>query len=315
MQEMNKTIITNFFLLGFQNLLNLKIVFFFSVLIVQFVTLSINIFLILAVVCVHHLHTPMYFFLSQLALAELMFTINIMPKLLHVILAEGTMISVIGCVIQFYIFSVATNAESFFLTLMSYDRYIAICQPLHYALLMDLRFCLRLAVPTWAFSFISTLIVIIQLCVSQFCGSGVIDHYYCDLTPLLEHSCADVSLVKTEIFLFSIPIAVFPFVFIIVTYLHIVVAILRIPSATGKQKAFSTCSSHLAVVCTYYLTIITIYIIPKSKQAIDLNKFLSLLYTVVTPLCNPIIYTLRNKEIRNILEKHVLKKRKLCITF
>ncbi|XP_040195584.1 olfactory receptor 11A1-like, partial [Rana temporaria] len=296
MQEMNKTLITEFFLLGFQNLSDLKIMFFMCLFLVQCVTISVNMFIVLVVTSVPHLHTPMYFFLCQLASAEMIFTINIIPNLLHIVLADGAIISVVGCVIQFYIFSVSTNAESFFLTLMSYDRYMAICNPLHYNSLMGLNFCFRLAVITWIFSFASTLIVIIQLCTLQFCGSNIIDHYYCDLTPLLERSCSDVSLVKTQIFLFSIPIVLFPFIFIFITYLRIVIAVLHIPSSIGKQKAFSTCSSHLAVVCTYYLTLITIYVIPKSKHALNLNKFMSLLYTVVTPLMNPIIYTLRNKE-------------------
>ncbi|XP_018427624.1 PREDICTED: olfactory receptor 998-like [Nanorana parkeri] len=282
--------------------------FFISLLLVQCVTLCVNIFILLAVVSMQHLHTPMYFFLSQLASAEMMFTINIIPNLLHLIVVEGDIISVIGCVTQFYIFSVSTNAESFFLTLMSYDRYIAICNPLYYSSLMSLSFCTRLAIITWIFSFASTLIVIIQLCTLQFCGSNIIDHYYCDLTPLLEHSCSDVSLVKTQIFLFSIPIAVFPFIFIIATYVRIVITILQIPSSVGKQKAFSTCSSHLSVVCIYYLTLITIYVIPKNEHALNLNKSMSLLYTVVTPLMNPIIYTLRNQEIRNIFVKWIWKK-------
>ncbi|XP_077337873.1 olfactory receptor 11A1-like [Lithobates pipiens] len=310
MQEMNKTLITEFFLLGFQNLSDLKIMFFMCLFLVQCVTISVNIFIVLVVASVQHLHTPMYFFLCQLASAEMMFTINIIPNLLHIVLVEGAIISVVGCVIQFYIFSVSTNAESFFLTLMSYDRYMAICNPLHYNSLMGLNFCIRLAVITWIFSFALTLIVIIQICTLQFCGSNIIDHYYCDLAPLLEHSCSDVSLVKTQIFLFSIPIVLFPFIFIFITYLHIVIAVLHIPSSIGKQKAFSTCSSHLAVVCTYYLTLITIYVIPKSEHALNLNKTMSLLYTVVTPLMNPIIYTLRNKEIRNIFVKWILKKTK-----
>ncbi|CAI9531641.1 unnamed protein product [Staurois parvus] len=177
--------------------------FFLFLLLVQCMTIVVNIFILLVVASVQHLHTPMYFFLCQLASAEMMFTINIIPNLLHIVLVEGAIISVIGCVIQFYIFSVSTNAESFFLTLMSYDRYMAICNPLHYNSLMSLSFCFRLAVITWIFSFSSTLIVIIQLCTLQFCGSNIIDHYYCDLAPLLEHSCSDVSLVKnTDIFFF-----------------------------------------------------------------------------------------------------------------
>ncbi|KAM4701968.1 olfactory receptor 1M1-like [Discoglossus pictus] len=181
---------------------------------------------------------------------------------------------------------------------MSYDRYLAICNPLHYNSIMDVSFCLRVVGISWFYSFMSTLVVVIQLWTLKFCGSNIIDHYYCDLTPLLHHSCSDTSLIEREIFVFSFPIAIFPFVFIILTYVRIVVTIIRIPSTTGKQKAFSTCSSHLTVVCTYYLTLITIYVIPSKGNTLNLNKFLSLLYTVLTPLFNPIIYSLRNKEIR-----------------
>ncbi|OCT94777.1 olfactory receptor 5V1-like [Xenopus laevis] len=311
MQEENKTFIMEFHLLGFQNLHSLKIVFFIFLLVTHIATLSVNIFLPITVLIHRHLHTPMYFFLSQLASSEMLFTTTIIPKLLHMTLTEGITVSVTRCIIQLYLFSVSTNAESIFLTVMSYDRYLAICNPLRYSSFMNFRFCLQLAIISWAFSFLSTLIVIIQICSLQFCGSTDIDHYYCDLTPVLEHSCSDVFFVKLQIFVFSIPIAVFPFVFIIITYIQIVIAILKIPSTTGKQKAFSTCSSHLMVVCIYYLTLITIYVIPSSRSSLGLNKFLSLLYTVVTPLLNPIIYTLRNQEIRSIIENRIFAKKKL----
>ncbi|XP_063309249.1 olfactory receptor 1J4-like [Pelobates fuscus] len=309
MQE-NSTIIAEFFLLGFQHLNDLKTVFFSFLLLIHCVTLSGNIFIPSIVLSSRNLHTPMYFFLSQLASAEMLFTTNIIPKLLYIILAEGATVSVIGCVTQFYIFSVSTNAESFFLTLMSYDRYLAICNPLQYNNIMVFSHCVWLATVAWVFSFTSTLIVIIQLCMLQFCGSNVIDHYYCDLSPLLEHACSDIFFLKLQIFMFSVPIALLPFVFILITYIRIVFTILKIPSTTGKKKAFSTCSSHLIVVCTYYTTLITIYIFPSSGDSSNLNKSLSLLYTVVTPLFNPIIYSLRNRDIREVLEKIILKKLK-----
>ncbi|XP_053561341.1 olfactory receptor-like protein OLF1 [Bombina bombina] len=308
MHEDNKTIIMEFLLVGFQSLHNLTILFFICLFIMYITILFGNFFIALIVLAFPHLHTPMYFFLSQLASAEIVFTTTIIPKLLSVILLKGDTISTVGCVTQFYMFSVSTNAESLFLTVMSYDRYLAICDPLHYSSIMNFNFCLWLTIFSWFYSFLSTFVVVVQIGILQFCGSNVIDHYYCDLTPLLEHSCSDTSLIEMEIFLFSIPIAIFPFVFIVLTYLRIVLAILRIPSTTGKKKAFSTCSSHLAVVCTYYSTLITIYVMPTKENTVNLNKFLSLLYTVLTPLFNPIIYSLRNKEIRAILEKNIFRK-------
>ncbi|KAM4701969.1 olfactory receptor 1E16-like [Discoglossus pictus] len=190
---------------------------------------------------------------------------------------------------------------------MSYDRYLAICNPLRYNSIMIFRFCLHVVFLTWLYSFLSALVVIAQLSTVQFCGSNVIDHYYCDLIPVLKCSCSDTSLLEMQIFIFSFPAATLPFLFIILTYVRIVTSILRIPSATGKHKAFSTCSSHLTVVCTYYLTLITIYVIPSKRNNLNANMALSLIYTVLTPLFNPIIYSLRNKEIRTVLQSWIFK--------
>ncbi|XP_075433914.1 olfactory receptor 11A1-like [Ascaphus truei] len=245
----------------------------------------------------------MYVFLGHLSLSDILLITNIVPKMLQVILEEGATIPLASCLMQFFINSVSVTAECFLLTVMSYDRYMAICNPLHYSSVMDARLCYTLAILCWFLGFMLSLIVTCMLCEIQLCGPNVIDHFYCEYGPLLELSCSDTSIVEIVGFVLAIPVIVFPFVFILLTYVYISLTILRIPSTNGKHKAFSTCSSHLAVVCVYYGTLIAKYIVPSRGKLQKINKVLSLLYTLVTPLFNPIIYSLRNQEIRAALRR------------
>ncbi|KAM4749258.1 olfactory receptor 6X1-like [Rhinophrynus dorsalis] len=199
----------------------------------------------------------------------------------------------------------AAVVECFLLTVMSYDRYLAICSPLHYISVMSMKLCLHLVMSSWFIGNIFCMIYIIPLYQLQFCGSNVIDHIYCDLAPLLEHSCSDTFIMEIEGIIFSIPIVVCPFMLITMTYVSIFRTILKISSTTGWQKAFSTCSSHLTVVSTYYGILIIKYTVPSRGHSLNFNKFISMLYSVVTPLFNPIIYSLRNKEIRTVLSKWI----------
>ncbi|XP_075434044.1 olfactory receptor 11A1-like [Ascaphus truei] len=247
----------------------------------------------------------MYFFLCHLSLSDILIITNIVPQMLPVILEEGATVPLTSCITQFVFNGVSVAAECFLLTVMSYDRYLAICNPLHYSSIMGVRLCSTLATLCWLLGFVLTLIVTWHVCELQLCGPNVIDHFFCEFGPLLELSCSDTSTVEKVGFVLAIPVIAFPFVFILLTYVYISLTILRIPSTTGKQKAFSTCSSHLAVVCMYYGTLITKYIVPSRGQLRNLNKALSLLYTVVTPLFNPIIYSLRNQEIRAALRKSI----------
>ncbi|XP_075433853.1 olfactory receptor 11G2-like [Ascaphus truei] len=250
-----------------------------------------------------NLHSPMYFFLSHLSLTDIMITTTIVPFMLHVIQKEGSIMSFPGCLIQFYFFGHSTATECFLLTVMSYDRYLAICNPLRYASIMDLRLCLHLVIFSWLLGMLFTLIPVFNICQLQFCGSIVIDHFFCDYVPLLEHSCSDTSSVEIGNVIQGIPTLLSPLILITVSYVCIFLTILKIPSTTGRQKAFSTCSSHLAVVCLYYGTLIINYTIPSKGHSLNPQKILSLLYTVVTPLFNPIIYSLKNEEIKTALKK------------
>ncbi|KAM4690419.1 olfactory receptor 1J1-like [Rhinophrynus dorsalis] len=236
-----------------------------------------------------------------------MFTTNIVPNMLHILIKEGSRLSLVGCVAQYHIFGFSASSESFLLTVMSYDRYLAICHPLRYSAIMDFKLQLKLVTTSWLLSLIITLLSLTVIYQLQFCGPHVINHFFCDVATLFELSCSDTATVKTEIYVGSIPIILLPFIFIIWTYAYIFFTIIRIPSTTGRQKALSTCSSHLSVVCLYYGTLFAVYGVPTNESSQDINKLMSLMYTVVTPFFNPIIYSLRNQDIKAILKKHINK--------
>ncbi|XP_056425579.1 olfactory receptor 10A7-like [Hyla sarda] len=305
MNDSNQTRISEILLLGFHNIQNLKIVFFLLVLFIYVGTLMGNLLIIALVTIDHRLRTPMYFFLSLLSSFEILSTTNIVPKMLSVIIREGEPIPFSACIIQFYIFSASTNSECFLLTVMSFDRYLAICNPLRYISIMDLRLQLNLVFWPWLTGCLITLFITVLVYKLQFCGPNVIDHFFCDLSPILELSCSDTSMVKVQSALFSVPVILLPFIFIVVTYILISFSINRITSTVGRKKAFSTCSSHLVLVCTYYGTLTSVYLFPMKDKSTNVSKLISLLYIVVTPLLNPIMYTLRNQDIIAALHKYL----------
>ncbi|KAM4677986.1 olfactory receptor 6B1-like [Discoglossus pictus] len=221
--------------------------------------------------------------------------------MLYVIWNNGGTISFASCLTQFQLFGESTCTECLLLTAMSYDRYLAICKPLHYSSIMGLKCQFQLVFWSWLLGFLMTFLVIIQMSQLQFCGSNIIDHYFCDFAPLLNLSCSDASNVKTQVNIFSSLLVVPPFFFIIVTYFYIFLTIFKISSTTGRQKAFYTCSSHLTVVCAYYGSLIAVYLAKSKGKRFNANKILSLLVTLGTPLLNPIVYSLRNMEIKAAL--------------
>ncbi|XP_073479930.1 olfactory receptor 2W1-like [Aquarana catesbeiana] len=245
----------------------------------------------------------MYLFITQLSLFDIILCTDILPNLLYIILHDGCTMSLAGCIIQFTFFSHAGTSECFLLTVMSYDRYLAICKPLHYNSIMNQSICIKSLIIIWVLSFKITLIHSISLCSLYYCGANIIHHFFCDYLQILELSCSDTSWIHIQTYLVGLICAIAPFMIIVISYIYIVITILKMKSNAGRTKAFTTCSSHLTVVCIFYGTLITVYLFPTKGQLDILNKVLSLFYTVITPLLNPVIYTFRNKDFKKAAMK------------
>ncbi|OCT90981.1 olfactory receptor 11L1 [Xenopus laevis] len=308
MHEKNQTLVSEIVLLGFQNLHNFKIPLFSLFLLIYIMTVWENILIIVLVSSSWNLQSPMYFFLRQLSLCDLMESSSTAPVLLQTIISDGITMSLVGCISQLYFIAYSETFQSFLLAVMSYDRYVAICIPLRYTSIMSHRVCVNIILMVWIISLSSTLVTSNMIGSLKFCKQKNINHFFCDFDPLLQLSCTDTFFVKTEVILISIPVIICPFIFITVSYICIAHAILKIVSNTGRQKAFSTCSSHLAVVFLFYGILIAIYVVPPRKETPSISKILSVLYTVGIPFVNPVIYSFRSMEIKKSLENAVLRK-------
>ncbi|XP_077169599.1 olfactory receptor 6F1-like [Paroedura picta] len=299
----NKTQITEFILLGFEESHNLQIFLFLVFLVIYILTIVANFLTFLLIVTDQHLHTPMYFFLGNLSCLEMMYSSTILPRMLSDLLTRNKTISFKQCLIQLYFFACLVGTECYLLCVMSYDRFLAICKPLHYANLMNGKLCIQLAAGSWINGTMFTSIYLAFVLQLWYCGPYTIDHFFCDSLSLIEISCGDTSFTKQIsiilAFIFTFP----PFLLTLLSYIYIITTILKIPSATGRQKAFSTCSSHLIVVALFYGSIIIVYIFPKIETMRDSKKIFSLLYTVLPPIVNPLVYSLRNKDVRDALRK------------
>ncbi|KAM4038685.1 olfactory receptor 2A12-like [Anomaloglossus baeobatrachus] len=297
------TEVIEFLLLGFQVNQGLRISLFCFFILVCCLTIFGNFLIITLVSTSKNLHTPMYFFISQLSISDILLTIDIVPKMLQVLLNNGDTIAFNNCIFQLYVFCASETFECLLLTAMSYDRYVAICNPLHYTFIMTSVHCVIMTATCWLFGFSIVLVYIITTAKLNFCGQVTIDHLFCDLVPLIELACSETFTVNMEIVFIGFPIIVIPATIIVMSYTNIVLAVLRIPSSTGRQKAFSTCSSHLTVVSIFYWTIFSVYVVPTKGLTITVTKIISLLYTVFTPLVNPIIYSLRNEDIKKAIQE------------
>ncbi|KAM5171554.1 olfactory receptor 2A12-like [Mantella aurantiaca] len=303
MERKNASTITVIHVLGFLTPHNTTFFIFFLFLVVYCVTICGNFVIIILVTYSRSLHSPMYFFLSQLSVSDILLATDILPNTLHAVLVGENILSTSECIAQFFFFALSETLECLLLSAMCYDRYLAICRPLHYSLAMSFRFCWTMIITCWVLSFLIIIVHTLMILQLEFCGPAVVDHFFCDLYPILQLSCYDTTDIQLQETVLSIVFAFLPFCAIIVSYVYIIFTIFKIPSITGRQKVFSTCSSHLTVVFIFYGTILCVYMIPKTGQPWNITKFLSLLYTVGTPLLNPIIYSLRNTDLKNVMAK------------
>ncbi|KAM3823658.1 olfactory receptor 6C74-like [Vipera latastei] len=303
----NTTRIKEFILLGFGNAENLNVLLFVLFIIIYTITLSGNLLIIVLVVTKKYLHTPMYFFLSNLSCLEICYTSAILPKMMANCLTGKKRISFWGCILQMQFFFIPGATECYLLAAMSYDRYLAICRPLHYVTLMNDKTCILLVLMSWLIAFLLIEILTSLLAQLTFCKLYEIDHFFCDFTPLVQLSCNDTWVIENACLITS-SITILPTFFITVSsYTFIISVILKIPSVDGRQKAFSTCSSHLMVVSIFYGSLLFVYILPATGKFKVMKKGFFFFYSALTPMVNPFIYCLRNKEIKEILRKLFFK--------
>ncbi|XP_066470948.1 olfactory receptor 2A12-like isoform X2 [Tiliqua scincoides] len=251
------------------------------------------------------LHTPMYFFLSHLACVDICYTSSTVPQMLVNLHSPKQTISLVSCAIQMHVFLTLAITECILLAVMAYDRYVAICHPLHYTFLMNKRVCLKLAMASWICGLLLPVTHTVLTWRLPFCGSNVIDHFFCEMPALLKLACADTSIAEKVTSVGCIFTLLIPISFIMMTYVRILVAILKIQSAQGQHKAFSTCASHMIVVVLFYGSAIFMYMRPKSSHSPSQDKMISLFYSIVTPMFNPMIYSLRNKEVEQSFQTYL----------
>uniref|UniRef100_A0A8C8RLQ1 Olfactory receptor n=1 Tax=Pelusios castaneus TaxID=367368 RepID=A0A8C8RLQ1_9SAUR len=303
MEWENSTTFQEFILLGFPTVLELQVLLFMIFLLVYVLTILENVIIITLIKRNYNLQKPMYFFLSNLSFLEAWYISVTVPKLLVNFLLESKSISFVGCMTQLYFFSSLICTECVLLAVMAYDRYVAICNPLRYPAVMTHRLCLQLAVGSWMTGFLASFLKVFFISQLSFCGSNVINHFFCDISPLLNMACTDMTAAEIVDFILALFILLVPLSITIVSYICIIGTILQIPTAQGRRKAFSTCTSHLTVVVIFFSATLFMYARPKRIHPFDLNKLVSVVYTIVTPMLNPFIYCLRNQEVKGALKR------------
>ncbi|XP_060109469.1 olfactory receptor 1E16-like [Heteronotia binoei] len=308
MNHRNTTEVSEFLLRGFTSQPEVQRLLFPLFLSVYLLILLGNVTIILLIRSnTQLLQTPMYFLLSHLALADLGFTSTTIPKALDNLLSQKKTISYRGCLSQIYFYSFFGNSDSFLLASMAYDRYVAICCPLRYSNMMSHRRCLQLATVSWLLPIIDSLLYTLLLSHVEFCDPEEIPHFFCDLVPLLSVCCSDTSLIETLLLTEGMVDILGPFVVIILSYALIFYSIMKIPSAVGKRKAFSTCGSHICVVVLFYGTVSWVYLKPNSKNLDYQDTVAAVMYTMVTPVLNPFIYSLRNSEMKTAMKRVIMR--------
>ncbi|XP_053437146.1 olfactory receptor 13H1 [Nycticebus coucang] len=303
----NATAVFEFLLVGISNYPEWRDTFFTLVLITYISTLLGNGLIIFLILYDPHLHIPMYFFLSNLSFLDLCYGTASMPQALVLCFSTHPYLSYPRCLTQMSVSLALATTECLLLAVMAYDRVVAISNPLRYSMVMNGPVCIWLAASSWGASLVltSTLILSLRL---HFCGANVINHFVCEIISLIKLACSDTSLNELMILITGIFTLLLPFGFVLLSYARIAAAVLRIRSAQGRFKAFSTCGSHLTVVIIFYGAAISMYMKPQSKSSLDQDKFISVFYGALTPMLNPLIYTLRNKDVKGAIRKVMVKR-------
>ncbi|KAM9095523.1 olfactory receptor 1361-like [Sarcophilus harrisii] len=312
MEGGNQSAISGFILLGLSDQPEQQRVLFFLFLLMYLVTGLGNLLIILAISSDPHLHTPMYFFLSNLSLIDICFTSTTIPKMLNNHITKNRMIPYAWYLTQVFFNIWFAGIDSILLAAMAYDRYVAICAPLHYSTIMTLKVCALLVLVSCSWAFINSLTVTVLLTRLSFYGHNEIPHFFCDLSPLLKLACSDTFINDLMVYTMGAPTVFFPFIGILISYGYIFMAVMKI-SGSGKQKVFSTCGSHLTVVCLFYGTIIGVYFSPTSTHAAQQDTAATVMYTVVTPMLNPFIYSLRNQDMKRASRMLIPRKPRFII--
>ncbi|XP_046927659.1 olfactory receptor 5L1-like [Lynx rufus] len=300
--------VTEFILLGFAEAPELRVALFSVFLLIYGVTVLGNLGMMAVIQVSCHLHTPMYFFLSHLSFVDFCYSTVIVPKMLTNTLNEDKAISFLGCTVQFYLFCTCVVSEVFLLAVMAYDRFVAICNPLLYTVTMSRNLCVELVSCCYLCGMVCSLIHLCLALEIPSYTSNVIDHFFCDLPPLLSLACSDVTMNELLLYIVATFNEITTIVIILTSYLLILITILRMHSAEGRRKAFSTCASHLTAILVFHGTILFTYCRPSSGNSVDTDKVATVFYTVVIPMLNPLIYSLRNKDVKEALRKMVSSK-------
>ncbi|XP_040188443.1 olfactory receptor 2G3-like [Rana temporaria] len=313
MEHTNETSV-KFILIGLSSDPNLQVVYFLTILVVYLITLSGNLLLIFVVQINPKLHTPMYFFLCNLSIIDLCFSSSIVPILLINTLSKDTSISLHGCAAQMFFSLVLGATECLLLAVMAYDRFAAICKPLHYNSIMNKNLCSGLALSAWSGGVVNATIHVILTFQLPFCRSHHVNHFFCEVPAFLRLSCKDTRLNELAMYVAAGIISLCAFLLTLISYIRIITTILKISSSQGRRKAFSTCTSHLTVVTLFYGTIMFIYLQPRSSFS-ETDKAVSIVYTAITPMLNPIIYSIRNKDVKSSIVKNILRQSNFINTF
>ncbi|XP_066428669.1 olfactory receptor 5G9-like [Eleutherodactylus coqui] len=312
MENSNQTLPSQFFLLGLSTVPHLQVLGFLVFVLMYIITLSGNGLLLITVRISPKLHTPMYLFLSNLSFIDVCFSSTIVPVILINTLSTEKSISVGGCVFQMFFSLILGVGECILLAIMAYDRFVAICRPLHYSSIMNMRCCVMLSIVPWTVGFFNSCIQVPLTWRLPFCRTHHINHFFCEIPPILRLSCKDPLLNVVAMYVAAGTIVLCSFLLTLISYVYIISTILKIRSSQGRHAVFSTCASHITVVTLYYGTLLFNYLQPPSSHSVETDNTVSVLYTVVTPMLNPIIYSIRNKDVKSCLINN-LKNKKNCL--